>query len=31
MGHPYSLDLRKRIIETVDNGMTQIEAAKIFK
>jgi transposase len=26
----YSLDLRKRVIEAVNNGMTQCEAAKIF-
>ena len=31
MGHPYSLDLRTKIIEDVDGGMTQIEAAKKFK
>ena len=30
MGVPYSLDLRKRVIEAVDNGMTQVEAARIF-
>lgn len=27
----YSLDLRERVIEAVDQGMTQVEAAKIFK
>ena len=31
MGISYSLDLRQRVIEDVDNGMTQIEAAKKFK
>lgn len=31
MGHPYSLDLRKRIIEDIDGGMTQIEVAKKYK
>jgi transposase len=31
MGYPYSLDLRERIINAIDNGATQVEAAKIFK
>lgn len=31
MGYPYSLDLRQRIINAIDSGITQIEAAKLFK
>lgn len=31
MGYPYSLDLRQRIINAIDSGTTQIEAAKLFK
>jgi len=31
MGYPYSLDLRQRIINAIDSGTSQVEAAKLFK
>jgi transposase len=31
VGIPYSLDLRQRVIEEVDKGMSQVAAAKMFK